>query len=172
MLAFVWVAVLRRRPRECFDPLRRRWRSAAPVKRRQLQAGQLFDVPQQRPLGAVAKRNRDARGASPRRAADPVNIGFRHFGNDMRDAVDVEAARRDVGCDEGADAAAAKRVQRTFPLALALVTVNRASRDPAVIEMLGDLVGAAFRPCENERPGHSRIAEKLEREDRACGSFR
>jgi hypothetical protein len=96
--------------------------------------GQLFDVAQQRPLGALAKRNRDTRGAGPRGAADPVNIGFRHFGkfeiDNMRDAVDVEAARRDVGCDEGADAAAAKRFKRTFPLALALVAVNRASRDP------------------------------------------
>ena len=62
----------------------------------------------------------------------------------------------------GADAAAAKRFERTFPLALALVAVNRASRDPAVIEMLGYLVGTAFRPCEDERPGHSRIAEKLD----------
>jgi hypothetical protein len=108
------------------------------------------------PVSALA----DPRGAGPRGAADPVNIGFRHFGkleiDDMRDAVDVEAARRDVGCDEGArDAAAAKRVQRTFPLALALVAMNRASRDPAVVEMLGDLVGTAFRPCEDERPCHS-----------------
>jgi hypothetical protein len=61
------------------------------------------------PVSALA----DPRGAGPRGAADPVNIGFRHFGkleiDDMRDAVDVETARRDVGCDEGADAAAAKR---------------------------------------------------------------
>jgi hypothetical protein len=126
--------VLRCRPRGRLDPPRRCWRSAAPVKHRQLQAGQLFDVAQQRPLGAVAKRNRDTRGAGPRGAADPVNIGFRHFGkleiDDTRDAVDVEAARRDVGCDEGTGAASAKRFERTFPLALALVAVNRASRDP------------------------------------------
>ena len=64
MLAFVRVAVLRRRPRERFDPPRRRWRSDAPVKHRQLRAGQLFDVAQQPPLGAVAKRYRDARGAN------------------------------------------------------------------------------------------------------------
>ena len=165
MFGFVRMPMSRLRPRRRLDPPRR-WRSSAPVEHRQLQPGQFFDVAQQRPLGAIAKRNRDARGAGPRGAADPVNIGFRHFGkleiDDMRDAVDVEAARRDVGCDEGTDAAAAKRVQRTFPLALALVAVNRASRDPAVIKMLGDLVGAAFRPSENKRPGHSRIAEKLD----------
>jgi hypothetical protein len=28
--------------------------------------------------------------------------------------------------------------------------------------LLGDLVGTAFRPCEDERPSHSRIAEKLD----------
>src|ERR1700737_1884471 len=68
--------VLRRLPRERFDPpCRRWWRSAAPVKHRQLQAGQLFDAAHQRPLGAVAERNRDACGASPRGAADPGNIG-------------------------------------------------------------------------------------------------
>src|SRR5580704_1677615 len=175
MLAFVGAAVLRHRPRGRFDSPRRWWQSAAPVKHRQLQAGQLFDVAQQRPLGAVAERNRDARGAGPRGAADPVNIGFRHFGkleiDDMRDAVDVEAARRDVGCDKGADAAAAKRFERTFPLALALVAVNGASRDPAVIEMLGDLVGPAFRPCEDKRPGHSRIAEKLDEKIALAASF-
>ena len=37
--------------------------------------------------------------------------------------------------------------------------------------MLGDLVGTAFRPCEDKRPGHSRIAEKLDEKDRACGLF-
>ena len=64
----------------------------------------------------------------PARSADPVNIGFRHFGkleiDDMRDAVDVEAACRDISCDEGADTAATERLERTFPLALALVAVN------------------------------------------------
>src|SRR6202011_4595596 len=67
--------VLRRLPRGRFDPpCRRRWRSAAPVKHRQLQAGQLFDVAQQRPLGAVAERNRDARRPRPRRRAAALNI--------------------------------------------------------------------------------------------------
>src|ERR1700732_3132986 len=143
MLAFVRAAVLRRPPRGRFDSPRRWWRSAAPVKHRQLQAGQLFDVAQQRPLGAVAERNRDARGAGPRSAGAPGEIALRHFGkleiDHVRDAVDVEAARRYVGCDEGTDAAAAKCFERTFPLALALVAVNRTSRDPDEVEMLGGL---------------------------------
>ena len=142
MLAVVRAVALRCWPRGRLCPAGRWRRSPAPVHIGKLQAGQLLDVAQQRPLGAVAERNRDARGAGPRGAADPVNIGFRHFGkleiDDMRDAVDVDAARRDIGCDEGADTAGAKRLERTFPLALALVAVNRASRDPAVIEMLGD----------------------------------
>src|ERR1700730_6614064 len=175
MLAVVRAAALRCRPRGRLGPPRRCWWRAAPVKHRQLQAGQLFDVAQQRPLGAVAERNRDARGAGPRSAADPVNIGLRHFGkleiDHMRDAVDVEAARRYVGCDEGTDAAAAKCFERTFPLALALVAVNRTSRDAAVVEMLGDLVGTAFRPCEDEGPGHSRIAEKLDEEIALAACF-
>ena len=46
-------------------------------------------------LGAVAERNRGARGTGPRGAADPVNIGLRHFGkleiDDMGDAINIVA---------------------------------------------------------------------------------
>jgi hypothetical protein len=105
----IWTPVLRDRPRGGHDVACRRWRGAAPVNRWQLQAGQLFNISQKCLLGTIAEGNRGARGAGPRGA---VKIGFRDFGqfevDGMGDAIDVDAARRDVGCDHGTGAAGAK----------------------------------------------------------------
>ena len=104
-----------------------------------------------------------------------MDIGLRHLGkleiDDMGDAVDVDAARRDVGRDHGTGAARTKRFERTLPLVLAFVAVDRASRDPVAFEMLGDFVGAAFCPCEDDRPGHFGIAEKLDKEIALAACF-
>jgi hypothetical protein len=155
--------VLRGRPRGGRDMARSRGWGGTPVNRWQLQAGQFFNVAQERPLGAVAKGNRGARGARPRGAADPVDISLRHFGkleiDDMGDTIDIDAARRDVGCDHGTGAAGTKRFEGALPLALALVTMDRASRDPIAFQMLGDLVGAAFGSGEDDRPCHLRVGE-------------
>jgi hypothetical protein len=80
--------------------------------------------------------------------------------HEAEDAIDIDAARRDIGCDQGTGAAA-KHFERTLPLGLSLVAADRASRDPVVTEMLGDLVGPA---CEDDRPGQLRIVEKLDEE--------
>src|SRR5208337_4523657 len=77
---------------------------------------QLFDGAQQAPLAIVAKGNRDAPRARARRAADAVNIGLGRLGqfeiDDMGHAVDVDAARGDVGRDERAHAAETKVLER------------------------------------------------------------
>ncbi len=159
---------LRCRPRCGRGMVGGRGRRTAPVNRRQFQADHLFDVAQKGLLGAVAEGNRGALGAGPRGAADPVDIGLRHFGkleiDDMGDTVDVDAARRDVGCDHGTGVAFTERFERTLPLALAFVAVDRAGRDPVAFKMLGHLVGAAFGSREDDRPGHFRIGEKLDEE--------
>src|ERR1019366_10767583 len=91
--------------------------------------------------------------------------------DDMGDAVDVDAARRDVGRDQGAGTAGANRLERTLPLALARIAMDRASRDSIAIEMLGDLVGAAFGSGEDDRPCHLRVSEKLDEEIALAAPF-
>src|SRR5207245_2782592 len=85
----------------------------APVGRRDRHANQLLDVAQERPLLAVAERDRDARGAGARGAADAVHVAFRDVGqiviDHVADALDVDAARRDVGGDQRAHLAGAER---------------------------------------------------------------
>ena len=160
--------LLRCRPRCGCGMVGGRRRRTAPVNRRQFQADHLFNVAQKGLLGAVAEGNCGALGAGPRGAADPVNIRLRHFRkleiDDMGDAVDVDAARRDVGCDHGTGVTFTERFERTLPLALAFVAVDRAGRDPVAFKMLGHLVGAAFGSREDDRPGHFRIGEKLDEE--------
>src|SRR5690348_1840158 len=74
--------------------VRREWRD-----RNALTRG-AFDIPQVAALIGGAEGNGDAVGAGARRAADAVNILFRHVGkvevHDMADARNVDAARRDV----------------------------------------------------------------------------
>ena len=70
-------------------------------------AGQALDVAQEVALLRVAERDGDAGGAGACRAADAVDIALRHVRqlelHDVRDLVDVDAARGDVGGDQGAD---------------------------------------------------------------------
>src|SRR5512143_1461761 len=65
---------------------------------------QLLDVAQIRPLVVGAKRDRDAFGAGPRGAADPVHVALRDVRqvevDDVADAFDVDAAGGNVGCDQ------------------------------------------------------------------------
>ena len=68
--------------------------------------GQALDVAEQVALFRVAERYGDARGASACRAPDAVNIALRHIRqlevHDVRDLVDIDAARGDIGCDQHA----------------------------------------------------------------------
>src|SRR5208282_6784422 len=103
-------------------------RVAAAVDLRQAEPRQALDRPQKVALGMVAKRDRPAGGAGPRGAADAMDIGLgdlRQFEvHHMRHAVDVDAARGDVGGDERPCGAAAECAERPLALALALIAVN------------------------------------------------
>src|ERR1700730_1303846 len=76
-------------------------RIGASVAQRYRHADEFFDVAQERHLFAVAQRDRDAGGAGARGTADAVHIGLRYVRQvvvyHMTDAVDVDAARGDVG---------------------------------------------------------------------------
>ena len=66
----------------------------------------LFDVAHERHFVAADQRDGDAFRAGARRAADAVDVALRDVGqvevDDVADAVDVDAARGDVGGDQRA----------------------------------------------------------------------
>ena len=107
------------------------------------------------PLAVVAQRNRLAVRAGARRAADAVHIGLGHFRqfeiDDMADAVDVDAARGDVGRDQHARAAAGGNPSsaRMRWLWLLLPWIAAAPIVGAV-EMLRDAIGAALGAGEDD----------------------
>ena len=109
------------------------------------------------PLGRVAEGDRDAVGAGARGAADAVDIALRHVGqleiDDMGDAVDVDAARRDVGRDQHADAAGAEIAERALARDLRFVAVDRLGADAVARQMLRDAVGAVLGAGEDQARG-------------------
>ena len=123
---------------------------------RQGNADQLFDVAQIAEfLAARHQRNRGAVSAGARGAADAVNVGFRHVGqvevDDMADTVDVDAAGRDIGCDQRADVAGAECRQHALAMVLRLVAVDGFSRNPRFYKAFHDLVGAVLGAGEHQR---------------------
>ena len=87
-----------------------------------------FDVFQQGALIAGTECNRHTFSASARGAADAVDVGFGHMGqvviDDVAYAINVNAARRDVGCDQHQNLASLESGKRLFAVGLALVAVN------------------------------------------------
>src|SRR4029079_15025924 len=113
-------------------------------------------------LGAVEG---DADPVPPRAAGapDPVHVavavGGRDEVDDVGDAVDVDAARGDVGGDERVDGAGLEARQRLLALALGLVAMHRDGGDAGVAEALHEAVGAALRAHEDE--GEVALAAQL-----------
>src|SRR5262249_51017960 len=123
--------------------------------RRDGQADQLLDGAQVGDFLAVDERDRDAGGPGARGAADPMHVGlglvWHVVVDDVTDALDVDAARRDVGRDEGADLAGAELAEHALALVLRLVAVDRVRRDTGLGEPPHDLVGAVLGAGEDER---------------------
>ena len=73
-----------------------------------------------------------------------MDVALRHVRqlevDDVADRVDVDAARGDVGGDQGADLAGLELGQRAFALALALVAVDRGGVDAGLLQI-------AWPPC-------------------------
>jgi len=137
-----------------------------PVDRWQAQSRKPLDIAQEIALGAIAKRDGYAFGARARRASDAMDIAFGDFRklvvDDMGHAINVDTARRDVGCDKRPRASGPERLERTFTLSLTLVAVNGEGCNSSGLKMLGDLIGAALRSSEDDGAGHHRIAEELD----------
>ena len=116
--------------------------------------GQAFDVAEVGLFLAVNERDRNAFGTGARGAANTMNVAFRHIGefvvHDVADAIDVDAAGGDVGCDQDADLAALEAVEGCFALVLALVAMDGGRRNAGCFQVAGDLVGAALRAGEDQ----------------------
>src|SRR5712664_3866237 len=109
--------------------------------------GQALDALELAAFAAVAERQRDARGAGARGAADAMDValgvGRQLVVDDVRHAHHVDAARGEIGGDQYAGLAAAEIVERLLPRVLRLVAVDRLGDDAAIFQRLGDAVGAA-----------------------------
>jgi hypothetical protein len=83
---------------------------------------------------------------------DPVNIGVCGIGHievdDMRDALDVEAACSNVGGDHDRMMAAPEALERLLALALSAVAVQARHFVASPLELLSKFLGAVFRSSE------------------------
>src|SRR5690349_533672 len=117
-------------------------------------AEQRLDLAEQALLVDADQRDRVAGRPGPARPADAVNVVLGDHGqlevHDVRQVLDVEAARRDLRCDEDRRPAGLEVIQRLDPLALALVAVDRGRGDAVALELLGEVVGAVLGPGEDE----------------------
>jgi len=131
-------------------PLRMR----ALIAHRYGEPDQLLDIAQECDFLAIAQRNRDACRAGTRRAADAMHIGFRHVGHieihHVADAIDVDAARGNIGGHQCANLTLAKGRQRALALALRLVAMDRFGADAGSNQAAHDLVGAVLGAGEDQ----------------------
>ncbi len=121
----------------------------------ELEVQRLVDQLPARDVVPVDQRDRGARRARAAGAADAVQVGLLVLGalvvHDVRDALDVDAARGDVGADEDVDLAVSERAQRLLTRALAQVAVDGAGREAALGQLLGDVGGGPLGAAEDHR---------------------
>lgn len=139
---------------------------AATIHLRDSQMRQPFDVAKETDLSLPAERDRRASTAGACCAADPMHIGLGDLGqfkiDDMSDAIDVDAARRDIGGDQGARLSVSKSRERSLALTLALIAVNGERADARFGERLRHFIGAALGSREDDRARHRTIFEELD----------
>src|SRR5690606_4956632 len=105
-------------------------------------------------------------GAS--RSSDSVDVVFglvrRVVVHYVRDQVDVDSARGNVGRNENADAPALDTVQRALALTLRAVGVDDRRGEALLSQLAHDPVGAMLGPGEDEYVLHVLAAEHLEQQ--------
>src|SRR3990172_8379373 len=124
----------------------------------QFLADQAFDRPQFAAFAGAAQRQGDPAGAGPARATNAMHITFRLIGyleiDDVGDAVDVDAASRQIGGDQHLHLSASELFQRAFAGALRLVAVNGRCAQSAVRELLSNEIRAPLGAGEDQRLAH------------------
>ena len=131
----------------------------------------------QRPL--IFRRNETDRIADGVRAAgatDAMDVILRVHReivvHHMRNPVHIDAPRGDVGRHQNADRAGLEILQRTQPLVLRTIGMDRPRLDSAAFETARDLVGAVLCPGENEHRVELRIAQQDAAAARASNAAR
>jgi hypothetical protein len=134
------------------------------LEQAQAKPRQLLDRGKIGALRGIAQRDRHARSAGARRPSDAMHVDLRLVRNieidDMGDAVDVDAARGDVGRDQDRHAAESEFGERALARRLRLVAVDRFGADARARQALGDAIGAVLGPREDERTRHRGVAEE------------
>ena len=114
-----------------------------------------LDVADEPVLARLGERDGDAFATRAARPSDPVDIGLgrtRHIEvDDMRDMLDVDAARGDIGRDEEVDLGGAHLLHHAVALRLGESAVEREHAVAAPDEALGELVDLDPRPAEDDR---------------------
>ena len=150
-------------------------RIAAAVGRRDRHADQLLDVAQKRPLLGLAERDRHPVGAGAGGAADAMHVALRNVRqvvvDHVADALDVDAARRDVGRDQRAHASGAEGGEHALALALRLVAVDRLGGEPGLGQRADHLVGAALGAGEDQRAVDRLLPQDFREQRRLAGAI-
>ncbi len=91
-------------------------------------------------------------GAGGATNAVDVGIGFVReiVVKDVRDVVDIDAARCDIGSDENSATTAFEGVKCALALELGFVAVDGFCLEAFLVELLGKTIGAAFGACEDD----------------------
>src|SRR5262249_25145857 len=107
--------------------------SAAAMGGRNRHSDQLFDIAQKGSLLGIAKRDCDPIGAGTAGAAYGMHVTFRNIRkiiiDDVAEALDVEAARRNIGGNQGAQLSRTEGREYTLALTLRFVAVDRLGRE-------------------------------------------
>src|SRR5450631_787570 len=115
---------------------------------RYLALDQPFDIAQERVLVDAYQRNRLACSAGAPGSADAMHVVLRNVRqivvHDVRQLIDVDAARGDVGGDQHLQRRSLEFRQCAGARTLTLVAVNRERGDAVLVELLGELVGAVL----------------------------
>jgi hypothetical protein len=130
-----------------------------------LLADRPLDVSQESALLRIAEGDGDPIISSARGAANAMDIAFRLVRqievDDMGDAIDVDAARGDIGRDQDTDLAVAEVIERLLTGILRLVAVNGIGPYARLPKLIGDLVGAMLGAGEDQRPRDRLIAQEM-----------
>lgn len=100
------------------------------------------------------QRERVAGALRASRATDAMDVGVGGIGHvvvdNVRDAVNVETARRDVGSDHDMKVSRFESVKRALALSLRTVAVQACDAKSRVRDLFCHFVGAMFRARENQ----------------------
>ncbi len=125
---------------------------------RQFHPNQFFNIPQKGFFAFRAEGNRYAFTSRPRGSTNAMDITFRNIRqvniDDMRNIVNINAATSNICCHQHRDFTIAELPQRTLPLPLAFIAMERHRQNSIIIEECLNPICAKFGANKNNRPIH------------------